>query len=210
VDASGALGDDSWRANIRRLRTAPAFAVRRLWLDRPVAAHRPAFLGTAGHEPIDNISVLERYEREAAQWAQCHHGSVVELHSYALNDALPDPLGDKAMLDRLHELYPETRAANIVCERVLYRSDCPLFAPGTFAQRPHITTPQPGLVLAGDGIRVDLPVALMERAATSGWSAANHLLAQWGVAGHSLSTVANEGRSPLLRWLATRERQRRR
>ncbi|MEA2202909.1 MAG: carotenoid phi-ring synthase / carotenoid chi-ring synthase [Solirubrobacteraceae bacterium] len=210
VNASDALGDESWRANIQRLRTAPAFAVHRLWLDRPVAPHRPAFLGTAGHEPIDNISVLERYEREAAQWAQRHHGSVVELHCYALNDALPDSLGDKAMLDRLHELYPETKAANIVCERVLYRSDCPLFAPGTFAHRPHITTPQRGLVLAGDGIRVDLPVALMERAATSGWSAANHLLAQWGVAGHSLSTVANEGRSPLLRWLATRERQRRR
>jgi isorenieratene synthase len=206
VGTSDDLGDEPWRANIQRLRTAPTFAVHRLWLDRPVAPHRPAFLGTAGHEPIDNISVLERYEHEAAQWAQRHHGSVVELHSYALNSALPD----NAMLDRLRELYPETRDAKVVGERVLYRSDCPLFAPGTFAHRPHITTPQPGLVLAGDGIRVDLPVALMERAATSGWSAANHLLAQWGVAGHSLSTVANEGRSPLLRWLATRERHRRR
>ena len=32
----------------------------------------------------------------------------------------------------------------------------------------------PGLALAGDGVRIDLPVALMERAATTGWSAANH------------------------------------
>jgi isorenieratene synthase len=206
VDASDDLGDESWRSNIRRLRTAPAFAVHRLWLDRPVAAHRPAFLGTAGHEPIDNVSVLERYEREAAQWAQRHHGSVVELHSYALHSDLPD----NAMLSRLHELYPETKAAKIVRECVLYRSDCPLFAPGTHAHRPPITTPDPGLVLAGDGVRVDLPVALMERAATSGWLAANHLLAQWGLAGHSLTTVANEGRSPLLRWLATRERHGRR
>ncbi len=37
-------------------------------------------------------------------------------------------------------------------------------------------TPHPGLALAGDGIRIDLPVALMERAATTGWSAANQLL----------------------------------
>jgi carotenoid phi-ring synthase / carotenoid chi-ring synthase len=60
------------------------------------------------------------------------------------------------------------------------------------------------VVLAGDGIRIDLPVALMERAATTGWSAANHLLEQWGVAGHPLQTVPNRGRSLLLRSLATR------
>jgi isorenieratene synthase len=83
VDASSALGDDAWRARIRELRTAPPFVVHRLWLDRPVDEDRPAFLGTAGHPPLDNISVLDRYEREAAEWARRHRGSVVELHSYA-------------------------------------------------------------------------------------------------------------------------------
>ena len=70
--------------------------------------------------------------------------------------------------------------AGVVYERVLMRSDCPLFTPGTYARRPTVVTPQPGLVLAGDGIRIDLPVALMERAATTGFSAANHLLESWG------------------------------
>ena len=206
IAASPDLGDDLWRARIQRLRTAPPFAVHRLWLDRPVAAERPAFLGTSGREPLDNISVLERYEREAADWARLNRGSVVELHSYALQSALPD----KAMLRRLHEVYPETAGARVIRERVLCRSDCPLFAPGSHAHRPGVATPQSGLMLAGDGIRVDLPVALMERAATSGWSAANHLLTQWGLAGHPLCTVPARGRSALLRWLATRERHRRR
>jgi isorenieratene synthase len=62
-------------------------------------------------------------------------------------------------------------------------------------------------VLAGDGIRVDLPVALMERAATTGWLAANRLLQRFGVAGHALQTVPLSGRSAALRRLATRERQ---
>ena len=70
VAASPGLGDDFWRARIKKLRTAPPFMVQRLWLDRPVAADRAAFLGTAGHEPLDNISVLERYEREAGDWAR--------------------------------------------------------------------------------------------------------------------------------------------
>ncbi|MEB4208878.1 FAD-dependent oxidoreductase [Mycobacterium sp. 94-17] len=202
VAASGEVGSDDWRARISRLRTAPPFAVHRLWLDRPVAARRPAFLGTAGHEPLDNISVLERYECQARGWAAAHHGSVVELHSYALHSA---PSRDAA-LRQLHRVYPETAAAQIVHERLLQRNDCPLFSPGSYACRPPVCTPTPGLVLAGDAIRIDLPVALMERAATTGWCAANQLLQRWGLAGHPLATVPTQGRSSLLRWLATRER----
>lgn len=201
VAASSGLATEDWRADIARLRSAPPFAVHRFWLDRPVSPQRPAFLGTAGHKPLDNISVLERYECEARAWARTHHGSVVELHSYAL-DSAPSRA---AALRQLHKVYPETATAGIVHERTLHRSDCPLFAPGSYPHRPTVITPQPGLLLAGDAIRVHLPVALMERAATTGWCAANQLLKRWGVAGHPLATVPTQGRSPLLRWLATRE-----
>jgi isorenieratene synthase len=108
------------------------------------------------------------------------------------------------MLARLHQLYPETARAGIVAERILFKQDCQLFSPGSFARRPTVDTPVAGLKLAGDGIRIDLPVALMERAATTGWSAANQLLASWGVSGHTLYTVPVQGRSPLLRRLAER------
>ncbi len=72
------------------------------------------------------------------------------------------------------------------------------------AVRPGVGTPVPGLALAGDGVRVDLPVALMERAATTGWLAANHLLASWGAAGHDVVTVPVRGRNAVLRALAAR------
>jgi carotenoid phi-ring synthase / carotenoid chi-ring synthase len=98
------------------------------------------------------------------------------------------------LLERLHELYPETAAASVLGEFTEWHADCPLFAPGTFTGRPAVAGPVPGLVLAGDGVRIDLPVALMERAATTGWHAANLLLAGWGVAGHPLTTVPTRGR----------------
>lgn len=200
VGASPALGDEAWRAQVRDLATAPPFVVQRLWLDRPVAADRPAFLGTGGLEPVDNISVLNRYEREAIDWSRRHGGSVVEVHSYSVRDPSDDVTA--RMLARLHELYPETRGARVVAEKVLCRDDCPRFAPGDYARRPGVVTPQPGLMLAGDGIRIDLPVALMERAATTGFTAANRLLHGWGLAGHPLHTVPTQGRSALLRRLA--------
>ncbi len=201
VAASPDLGDEPWRGRVAAMQVAPPFLVQRLWLDAPVNPDRPPFLGTGGLEPVDNISVVSRYERQAAQWARAHGGSVVEVHAYSVADPPPfDGLREK-MLARLHQLYPETARAGIVAERMLFKQDCPLFSPGSFGQRPTVDTPVPGLMLAGDGIRIDLPVALMERAATTGWTAANRLLADWGVTGHTLHTVPVHGRSPVLRRL---------
>ena len=83
---------------------------------------RAAFVGTGGRPPLDNVSVLERYEREAAAWSRRNGGSVVELHSYAV--AAPhDDLRDR-LLERLRELYPETarrqggRREDVVAQRL--------------------------------------------------------------------------------------------
>lgn len=202
VAASPDLGDAAWRQRVAAMQPAPPFVVQRLWLDTPVNADRAPFLGTGGLEPVDNISVVSRYEREAGEWARAHRGSVVEVHAYSVTDEPPfDGLRER-MLARLHQLYPETARAGILAERILFTQDCPLFSPGSFAERPTVHTPVAGLMLAGDGIRIDLPVALMERAATTGWTAANRLLADWGISGHRLYTVPVAGRSPMLRRLA--------
>ena len=207
VEGSPTL-DDQLRRRVEALRTAAPFVVHRLWLDLPVNADRAGFLGTGGRPPLDNISVLERYEGHASDWARRTGGSVVELHAYAVTER-HDDLRDR-LIARMHELYPETERARIVGERILCRNDCPRFAPGDFAGRPGVDTPHDGLALAGDGIRIDLPVALMERAATTGWTAANRLLSGFGIRGHALETVPTQGRSAFLRRLANRTRQLRR
>jgi carotenoid phi-ring synthase / carotenoid chi-ring synthase len=201
LTGSPELGEAPWRARIARLRTAPPFLVSRLWLDRQVHPDRPGFLGTSGFGPLDNISVLERFEGEAARWTGHSGGSVVELHAYALTS---DPeQGKRRLVEELKRVYPETAAATIIDERHELRADCPLFAPGTFGERPTVTTPDPTIVLAGDLTRVDLPVALMERAATSGLIAANMLLERWGLRGHPLWTVPTRGRLAVLRAAAS-------
>lgn len=202
VESSPSLGDDLWRRRVTDLRLAPSFVVHRLWFDRPAAPERPAFLGTGGLKPLDNVSIVDRYEREATDWAKAHRGSVVELHAYAVSDTRDGTAIRDQMLSRLRGLYPEFATANVIAERVLGECDCPQFSPGSHGRRPGVTTPHPALALAGDGIRIDLPVALMERAATTGWAAANTLLEHWGIAGHPLQTVPVEGRSALLRGLA--------
>lgn len=209
VAASPDLGDPGWRARVESLRNAPPFLVSRIWLDRPAREDRAPFLGTTGFALLDNISVLDRFEDEARAWRDRTGGSVVELHAYAIDPAAAEAgqtALEQALIEEMRAVYPELRDAGIAHQEHVMADDCPLIAPGSFAARPGVTTADPTLVLAGDAIRVDLPVALMERAATTGFCAANALLGHWGVAGHDLWSVGNQGRSPLLRMAARRRR----
>ncbi|MDE3721290.1 FAD-dependent oxidoreductase [Nocardiopsis sp. N85] len=211
VAASPALGDAAWRARVSRLESAPPFLVSRYWLDRPVRAHRPAFLGTAGYPTLDNVSVLERYDDRAREWAGRTRGSVVELHAYALSEGCDPDRERERLWEQAVAVYPELATAGVVDSRHELRADCPLFAPGSHRDRPGTATPDPFLVLAGDHVRTDLPVALMERAAASGLLAANALLSRWGLPGHTLWTVPRRGRlapaRALARWSRTATRQ---
>jgi isorenieratene synthase len=169
------------------------FAVWRLWLDRPLRADRVAFAGTTGVGLLDNISRYEIFQDESAAWAERTGGSVVELHAYAV-PAHADEAFIRADLWRgLHTFYPETREARVLDECFLLRQDCPAFPPGSHGLRPNVGTAMPDVVLAGDYVAMPFPCALMERAAASGFLAANTLLARHGVAAEALRSVPTRG-----------------
>ena len=126
--------DPDWRARIAETVNAPRFAVWRLWLDRRVNADRPAFLGTSGYGPLDNITVLERFEAGARRWSQAHGGSVVEVHAYALPGDADEASVRATLRTELARVYPETAAAAVVAEEWLVEDDCPLV--GTDALAP--------------------------------------------------------------------------
>ena len=198
ADAVG-LDDADWRARVAAGRNAPPFAVWRLWLDRPVQPDRPAFLGTSGFGPLDNVTVLERFESGAASWSAQSGGSVVELHAYSVIEPVDEDALRASLRAGLARVCPETAGAAVLAEEWLVRDDCPLAGTSPWRLRPGVLTPDPRVVLAGDGVRCDYPVALMERAATTGFLAANALLDRWGLAGHDLWTVPMRGRQRIPR-----------
>ncbi|MCH6161522.1 FAD-dependent oxidoreductase [Streptomyces marispadix] len=202
VEGSPHLGDGQWRAGVARLRQAPPFLVSRYWLDRPVAPGRPGFLGTSGYGPLDNVSVLDRWEGEAARWARRRGGSVLELHAYAVPEDRDRTAVEASARSELARVYPETASAGVVDVRHEWQRDCPHFPVGGYRDRPGVRTRHPRLVVAGDLVRTELPSALMERAATTGFQAANALLSTWGVRGHPLWSVPVAGRTAVLRALA--------
>jgi isorenieratene synthase len=197
VSSSPELGDEAWRGNVTDLGLTLPFAVWRLWLDRPVSPDRKPFVGTAGYPYLDNISVFETFEDESRRWAQTTGGSVVELHAYAVPEDVGETVLRESMLSGLHDLYPETRNAPVVHDVFRVDRDCPAFPPGGHAGRPGVETPAEGLALAGDFVRLPFPTALMERAAASGFLAANHLLGRWDVRPEPIWSVPPVG--PLAR-----------
>ena len=188
------LGDEAWRRRLGSRQAAPAFAVWRLWFDRPVREGTPPFLATSGFGPLDNVSAVHLFEAGASRWARAHRGSVVEVHAYALPDGSGEAALRVELRNRLRDLHPELDMATVVHEEWLLRADCPLVGTEPWRERPEVVTSDPRITVAGDGIRCDYPVALMERAATTGWMAANHHLSRWGLAGHDLWTVPMTGR----------------
>lgn len=193
------LSGNDWTRSMDRVAVAPPFAVLRLWFDGHVRADRPAFIGTAEFGPLDNVSVLERFEAGAEAWSSSHGGSVVELHAYAIPAEIHGDAGQEQALavrlrSELARVYPETAALGVVAEELLIERDCALIGLDSWDERLEVGTPHPGLMVAGDWVRCDLPIALMERAATTGWMAANQLLEGWGVAGHELWSVPTRGR----------------
>src|SRR5690625_5455513 len=93
----------------------------------------------------------------------------------------------------MQEVFPETQDMDIMAEEYLLEDDCGLADVSPWQDQPEVATGIPGLVLAGDWIRAPLPVALMERAATTGFLAANALLAGWDVTGQDLHSPPRQG-----------------
>jgi carotenoid phi-ring synthase / carotenoid chi-ring synthase len=190
---SPTLDEPELRRKVALLRVTRPFAVWRLWLDRSLAPERAPFAGTSGLGWLDNISLYERFQTESAAWSRAHGGSVVELHGYALPESADEATLRGDLMNGLYTVYPEARGAQIVDQHFSLRADCPAFPPGSYPDRPTPATQIPGLALAGDFTRMPFPCALMERAAASGFLAANTLLSRWGVTPEPIRSVDSRG-----------------
>jgi carotenoid phi-ring synthase / carotenoid chi-ring synthase len=171
---------------------APPFAVTRLWLDRDVAADRPAFSAVSREPTLDSITVYSRLERPSAEWAARTGGSVVELHSYACT---APGIGEATarMRAELEALWPETRHAGVVHLQQRMEATAPTFPPGMAGTRPTVTGDARGVRIAGDHVDTPFLSGLMERAALTGVLAANDVLAEVGSRGEELRGVPQRG-----------------
>ncbi|MFO0551145.1 MAG: FAD-dependent oxidoreductase [Polyangiaceae bacterium] len=162
--------------------------VLRLWLDRRPNDARATLTRLGNHDPLRSITLVDRFDIDARRFAHKVNGAVIELASYAAPPpgATPSlarttpPATRDALVAALREVFPELLGARILDERLITRRDPVEVGPGLYRRRPAVKTAVPGLFVAGEGVRLAQPSALAERAVTSGFEAATHLLEGWG------------------------------
>jgi isorenieratene synthase len=175
------------------LRTSAPYAVARYWTDRPVGPARPVFSGVSREATVDSITVYSRLEDGARRWAGRSGGEVVELHAYAAPDGITAAEAADRMWAELGGLWPEVRGLRVLDRDARVGHDAPGFPPGSDADRPGVRTDDPGLLLAGDWVRLPFPSALMERAAVTGVLAAGDVLTAAGARAEPVITVRPTG-----------------
>lgn len=202
VGAAGAIlrSSESVRADAPSLvsrfdhvRAGQRYAVLRLWVDVPSPDDLPVFVSTERLGAIDAAAFIDRIDPEAATWSREHGGSVVELHCYSVPDDMADDAVRDSLVEGMKHFFPRYADASIKHEHMQLRRDFTAFHVGMGAHRPSVETELPGLVLAGDWVKLPCPAMLMEAAHTSGRIAANAISRNAGLRQSPVYTVPLKG-----------------
>ena len=175
------------------LTTTAPYADARYRTDRPVAPERAVFSGVSRESTLDSVTVYSRLEAGSARWARDSGGDVLELHAYAAPDGIAPASAADRMWTELGGLWPEVTGLRVLDRDARVGQDAPGFPPGSDASRPAVRTDDPGLLLAGDWVRLPFPSALMERAAVTGVLAAGDVLAAAGARAEPVEVIRPRG-----------------
>ena len=181
-------------AKLTALEPSQRYAVLRIWTDTDLPAEMPLFVITERRRALDAIALYHRFDPDCMAWAKPRGGAVLELHCYAVPDDFEDDEAIRAqMLEELYGFYPHMRKQRIIREYLQVNKNFSAFHVGMRAARPTTETGVPGLYLAGDWVKLGLPVMLMEAAYTSGVLAANAVLQESGLREQQVWSVPPRG-----------------
>lgn len=171
------------------------YAVVRLWLNRDCRADRCCFTSVHGFPPLDSITLYHRLQDESAEFVRAQGGGVFELHAYTprVAEARDPEALEHALCRRLEEVFPELRGARARGRHRQVRWDFPSHPVGGAPVRLETVSSLPGLLFAGDFVRLPVPVALMEAAVVSGVMAANAIRVARGAPPVAIWTVPLRG-----------------
>ncbi len=180
-------------AQFEQLKTGQRYAVLRLWLDKDVRADIPPFVITDRAKVLDAVTAYHRIEEESVADFQAHGEFIIELHCYAVPEEMSEAELRTTFLEELVQFFPELKGFTVEREAWQCKRDFTAFHVGQYAQRPKTETGVPGLVCAGDWVRLPFAAMLLEAACVSGYAAANVLLRDAGLQEEPMVAVPARG-----------------
>ena len=169
------------------------------WTDRPVADYSPAaqaklLKAVLDERKVGKVSIVgHSYGSSVALAFALEYPEQVELHCYAVPDALTDDEVREQLLEDMRKFLPELEDATVRHEHFQLRRDFNASHLGMNEQRPGTDTGVQGLYCAGDWVKLPFPAMLMEGAFSSGVLAANRILAGHGLQEAPVESVPLRG-----------------
>lgn len=157
--------------------------VARFWLDRPTGSERAPAVAMEGSAHATECLLIHRLQDAAGRWASAKRGAVVQVQAHRGVDPELDPeqLLDRLQRDVFNNL-PELAGAQVLKRSLTRSRDALAFVPGWHVHAPGIQDGPPGLLLAGEHVRIERHTAGLERAVLTGRVAANVVLTSAGLA----------------------------
>jgi isorenieratene synthase len=162
--------------SMRALTRGQRYAVLRLFVLEEVSWSHPPFVSLERDRLLDAIALMHRIEEGPATWARANGGAVVELHSYAIPDSMPNEDVEVTLVAEATRFLPRLKDATVAHRVCQMADDFTAFHVGQYGTRPTIETGDPHLVCAGDWVKLPFPAMLLEGACSSGVLAANAIL----------------------------------
>jgi isorenieratene synthase len=184
---------DALRAQFDVLKTGQRYAVLRVWVDKDVRENIPVFVITDRAKVLDAFTVYHRLEQESADDVKQHGGAILELHCYAVPEDMSEETLRATFLEEMVQFFPELKGFTLRHEAWQCKRDFTAFHVGQYATRPTVETGVPGLVCAGDWVKLPFAAMLLEGACASGYAAANVLLRDAGLREEPLVSVPLKG-----------------
>lgn len=175
------------------LRPGQRYAVLRMWVDKDVRTDIPPFVITDRAKVLDAFTAYHRLEEESVADFKQHGEYILELHCYAVPEELSEEALRQTFLEELVQFFPELKGFSIKHEEWQCKRDMTAFHTGMYAARPTVETVVPGLVCAGDWVKLPFAAMLLECAAASGIAAANELFKLSGLREEPLVAVPQRG-----------------
>lgn len=175
------------------LRAGQRYAVLRIWVDKDVRKDMPPFVIIDRVKVLDAFTAYHRLEEESVADHREHGDFILELHCYAVPDEMSEAELRTSFLDELVHFFPELKGFTVKHEAWQCRRDFTAFHVGQHARRPTTETGVPGLVCAGDWVKLPFAAMLLEAACASGLAAANVLLREAGVREEPMVSVPLRG-----------------
>ena len=143
---------------------------------------------------LDTVTQVDFYDDKNKEWAEKNNGHVLELHCYAIPDAIKDEKNIKeAFLKDLKYYFPQFNHNTLLYEDLQIHDNFTPFTIGINKYKPSTVSGIKGCYFAGDWVSLPIPCSLLETAHTSARFATNRILSKYQLQEYPIYSVPLKG-----------------